>query len=80
MALWCCLGCTTLFAVGLDVCPHCGSGDHFEAGEQVGKALALSKLTKAQLIERAEELRLTLPDSASKHVILEIVQRCIAGV
>ncbi|KKL48672.1 hypothetical protein LCGC14_2323140, partial [marine sediment metagenome] len=51
-----------------------------EAGEQVGKALALSKLTKAQLIERAEELRLTLPDSASKHVILEIVQRCIAGV
>jgi hypothetical protein len=28
MALWRCLSCTTLFAVGLPVCPQCGGTDH----------------------------------------------------
>lgn len=32
MTLRRCLSCTTRFAVGLEGCPHCGSGDHIEAG------------------------------------------------
>jgi hypothetical protein len=28
--LWKCGKCTTLYAVGLDRCPHCGAEDHTE--------------------------------------------------
>lgn len=32
MALRECAECSTRFAVGLEVCPHCGSGSHDELG------------------------------------------------
>lgn len=32
MALWECQKCSTLCAVGVDVCPHCGAKDLLEFG------------------------------------------------
>jgi hypothetical protein len=37
MALRKCLACTTRFAVGAETCPHCGSTNHVEEGEQMAK-------------------------------------------
>ena len=38
MALLVCADCSTAFSVGAAACPHCGSPDHFEEGQEpVGK-------------------------------------------
>lgn len=37
MALNVCAGCTTKFAVGLKRCPHCGSTDYCEDGQDMPK-------------------------------------------
>jgi hypothetical protein len=34
VALWECVGCSTVFAVGLPACPHCRSTDHYEQGQE----------------------------------------------
>lgn len=35
MALWLCVQCTALYAVGLDHCPQCGSMESIEEGEEM---------------------------------------------
>lgn len=40
MALWECKNCTTRYAVGLIKCPHCGSTDHHEDGEQMSPKIS----------------------------------------
>jgi hypothetical protein len=39
MSMLTCVGCTTRFAVGLDVCPHCGSTEYLEDGVTVSRRL-----------------------------------------
>jgi hypothetical protein len=39
MASWRCLGCRTVYAVGIPACPHCGVTDYDE-GDDVAKASA----------------------------------------
>lgn len=39
MASWRCLGCRTVYAVGIPACPHCGVSDYDE-GDDVAKASA----------------------------------------
>lgn len=33
MALWVCTGCTAAYSVGAPRCPHCGSTEHAEEGQ-----------------------------------------------
>ena len=73
MTLWRCLGCTTLFAESLELCPHCLSAAKVENGSD--QLIELGDLTKRELTELAKVLRLTLPSGAKKSEILEIVQR-----
>lgn len=39
MSSWRCLGCRTVYAVGIPACPHCGSSNYDE-GDDVAKASA----------------------------------------
>lgn len=37
MAAWVCRSCTAVYAVGLAVCPQCGSTEHGEEGRDMPK-------------------------------------------
>jgi RNA polymerase subunit RPABC4/transcription elongation factor Spt4 len=37
MAAWVCVECTTVYSVGAPRCPHCGSAEHVEQGEDMPK-------------------------------------------
>ena len=41
MATWVCTECTTTYSVGAPRCPHCGSTEHVEQGEE-----AMPKITR----------------------------------
>jgi hypothetical protein len=41
MAAWVCAGCTTTYSVGAPRCPHCGSIEHVEQGDE-----AMPKITR----------------------------------
>jgi hypothetical protein len=70
MALRRCRNCTTVFAVGLNVCPSCGSKDHHEEGAPP----ALSELKRDELFDEAKERGLEPKSSITKPDLLKLLQ------
>lgn len=70
MALRRCRNCTTAFAVGVNVCPHCGSQDHVEEGAVVD----LGEFTKKQLVEEADRRGVDVPSGIRKGDLLALLE------
>jgi len=61
VTLWVCLDCSTAFAVGAPLCPHCGSERHAEQGS----AAALGVYASAAIEEEDDMPKITRHGGAS---------------
>lgn len=53
MALWVCLDCGTVYAVGLEACPQCGYRKHREDWEEPAPAPKPGKGARGASVEKA---------------------------
>lgn len=63
MSLWVCLDCSTAFAVGAPLCPHCGSERHAEEGSAL--ALGVQAGVPAEIEEDDDMPKITRHGGAS---------------
>ena len=71
MTLRRCLGCTTVFAVGIDKCPHCGSAEHVEVGAPI--VADVISFSRDELLATADRLTIPVPSSATKPQIQALI-------
>ena len=67
----------TVFAVGIDKCPHCGSAEHFEVGAP--NANDVISPSRKELLATAETLLLSVPSSATKPQIQALIDGAFDG-